>query len=236
MQPLPSDAAKSAPEARHRARVILLLSIAGAGVDAVLIMGFNVLTAAQTGNTILMAVALVRGEIFIGISAAVSVLAYVLGAGLGHAFLIVHPPRPMGVSTASKALMIEMLFLIALVVLWDSAKTVPQSLAFVLVALAAVAMGMQSAIVRRLHGGPTTTYVTGTLTDFTTGIIDKVRHRSVSGSANSFDGPLQKGLVWTTYVGGALVTGLIYLAAGELALLLPILSILIVVWLNPRAW
>lgn len=92
-------AALATPSPARRDLMMLLLSVAGGSVDAVIILGFNVLTAAQTGNTILLA-------------------------------------------TCSRS-----------------------------VAIAAIAMGVQSAIVLRLHVGPTTTYVTGTLTSFATKIV-----------------------------------------------------------------
>jgi hypothetical protein len=55
---------------------------------------------------------------------------------------------------------------------WHLAGPNPgQETIMVLVALAAIAMGIQSAAVLRLPASPTTTYVTGTLTTFTTKTI-----------------------------------------------------------------
>ena len=50
----------------------LLLTLVGGSVDAMVILGFNVLTAAQTGNTVLLAVAIARGDLVTGASAATS--------------------------------------------------------------------------------------------------------------------------------------------------------------------
>jgi uncharacterized membrane protein YoaK (UPF0700 family) len=56
--------------AKNRELMMVLLTIAGGSGDAIGIMGFNVLTAAQTGNTILLAVAIAQGKIALGVSAA----------------------------------------------------------------------------------------------------------------------------------------------------------------------
>ncbi|MFY8217364.1 MAG: DUF1275 family protein [Chthoniobacterales bacterium] len=54
---------------KNRELMVVLLTIAGGSVDAIGIIGFNVLTAAQTGNTILLAVAIAQGKIALGVSA-----------------------------------------------------------------------------------------------------------------------------------------------------------------------
>lgn len=61
----------------------LLLILAGAGTDASVILGFNILTAAQTGNTILFAVALARGDFATGLNSGISIFCFVGGAIAG---------------------------------------------------------------------------------------------------------------------------------------------------------
>lgn len=67
----------------QREAIPLLLTLTGAGVDAMVILGFNALTAARTGNTVLLAVAIARGDAVTGLSAAVSVAAFAVGCFLG---------------------------------------------------------------------------------------------------------------------------------------------------------
>ncbi len=213
--------------------MILLLALAGAGVDAAMIMGFNVLTAAQTGNTILLAVALARGQFALGASAAISVIGYVAGAALGELFLV----RKSGTKTSeiAETLLVEAALLGILMVLWRMAGSVPsQTMSMVLVAIAAAAMGIQSAAVRCLHNGPTTTYITGLLTSFTTGMVASLLSRRTNASKPPEDSPWQYGTVWGTYLAGAIVCGLLYLVAGATALLLPITAVLAVIALGPR--
>jgi len=220
---------------KKRDVMILLLALAGAGVDAVMIMGFNVLTAAQTGNTILLAVALARGQFALGASAAISVIGYVAGAALGEYFLV----RKSGSKTSgiAETLLVEAALLGILMVSWRMAGTAPsQTMGLVLVAIAAIAMGIQSAAVRCLHNGPTTTYITGLLTSFTTGMVASFlsRRNPDNSSRPAEDSPWQYGTVWVTYLAGAIVCGLLYLFAGGMALLLPVASIAAVIALGPR--
>jgi uncharacterized membrane protein YoaK (UPF0700 family) len=101
-----------------------------------------------------------------------------------------------------------------------------------LVALAATAMGMQSAAAMHIHAGPTTTYVTGTLTSFATETIRWLRTKPAPHSADrqehstSKQGPGIYGVDWLVYAGGALASGYLFLWVGEIALVLPIAAVI----------
>jgi uncharacterized membrane protein YoaK (UPF0700 family) len=107
-----------------------------------------------------------------------------------------------------------------------------------LVVLAAIAMGIQSATVLRLHAGPATTYVTGTLTTFTVDVI-RWPHlvETSTGESSAFAGhrPWIYGVTWLVYLAGAMSTGLLYLSFGPAALLLPVATILTVIVIASRA-
>jgi uncharacterized membrane protein YoaK (UPF0700 family) len=105
----------------NRDLMILLLALAGAGVDAVVILGFSVLTAAQTGNTILLAVAIARGEIGTGISATVSIAGFVVGAAVGEWVTGRRPDSQPGRSGHDRALILELAVLTVLIVSWHLA-------------------------------------------------------------------------------------------------------------------
>jgi uncharacterized membrane protein YoaK (UPF0700 family) len=110
-----------------------------------------------------------------------------------------------------------------------------------LVALAAIAMGIQSAVVLRLLASPTTTYVTGTLTTFTAGVIrwlrlidaasDSVPTQQELNSASllSDDSPWIYGITWLVYATRAVISGVLFLRVGEGALVLPITAIVAVI-------
>jgi uncharacterized membrane protein YoaK (UPF0700 family) len=221
--------------------VILLLAAAGAGVDAVMLLTFGVLTAAQTGNTILLAVAIAHRQWGTGLAAAVSVGGYVAGAALGERVLEGRGARSSGAPLVTSGLLLELLLLAVALLVWRftpaSAGPGGQS---GLAALAAIAMGVQSAVTIRLHAGPGTTYVTGTLTTFTIETIRSVRGgaRRQFASADLADHPPRAGLygaTWAVYLAAAVAAALLGGRAGSAALLLPIALLTLVVLMRVGA-
>ena len=227
----------------HWDLMILLMAIAGGSVDAVVILGFNVLTGAQTGNTVLLGAALAQGRLASALGSTVSVVGYVIGAAVGEFILVRHRdtwPWPSAVGTV---LIAELIPLGCLFIFWRLAGPHPaQETIYTLVFYAAGAMGIQSSAMLQLHGGPTTTYVTGTLTVFATKLIRWLRlveaalvsspERQELIRMTAFSpvgGPWIYGLTWFVYVTGAIVGSLLYLYTGEMALLLPIVTIVVVV-------
>jgi uncharacterized membrane protein YoaK (UPF0700 family) len=217
--------------------MVLLLSLAGGSVDAVMILGFNVLTAAQTGNTILLAVSIAEGRFATGFDAAVSVIGYMVGAAMGELVIVKRRDSASRLSPVGWGLVVELVALSGLLIYWRLAGHTPAvGTSAGLVAFAAVAMGIQSAAVLRLHLGPTTTYVTGTLTTFMTETIRRL-HLVETAPATALaaqdrgsailppNGPVLYGVVWLVYAGGACVSGLLFLRVREVALALPIVAI-----------
>lgn len=218
--------------------MILLLAVVGAGVDAVMISAFGVLTAAQTGNTILLGVAVGQGQWSAGLAAGTSVIGYVVGAGVGELIMEGGRAHRDGPPRVARAVVVELLLLTLILCAWRllGAPLAPVGQdAFV--ALAALAMGIQSAVTLRVHAGPTTTYVTGTLTTFTTGMVRRLRwggpepcpapgHRRVASDApRERERPWMYGATWAAYAAGAIVTALLWLPVREAALLLPIATL-----------
>lgn len=64
--------------------MILLLAVAGGGVDTVMILAFNVLTGAQTGNTVLLGAATALGRLAAALGSMISIICYVIGATLAR--------------------------------------------------------------------------------------------------------------------------------------------------------
>lgn len=218
--------------ARHSV-IILLLSVAGGGVDAIMISCFQVLTGAQTGNTVLLAVALAQGRFFAGLYSAVSVAAFILGSIAGELAIIGGKAQP-AVRSIRWALAAELLPLAALLVCWHFAPRSPGwQTTVVVIALAAGAMGIQSAAILRIHGSPTTTYVTGTLSKFATDLtmwlfLRQSRARLAKdhdAAPLSSDGRALYGADWLVYLGGGIFSALLYLWVRELALIFPIFAI-----------
>jgi uncharacterized membrane protein YoaK (UPF0700 family) len=222
----------------------LLLTLAAAGVDAMVILGFNVLTAAQTGNTVLLAVALARGDAETGLSAAVSVAAFVAGAVAGEVLCGASRSCHRREPNIVPALLIEILLLTCLLILWLMAEPAVGRSATSAVALAALAMGVQSAAVLRLQG-PSTTYITGTLATFCTGYVrwirvgrhGRPRTRPVESDATRPPDrlPWRNGLIWMLYLSGAILCGVLFLRSGVLAILVPIAAVCAVIAIEVSA-
>ena len=219
--------------------MILLLALAGAGVDVVVIIGFNVLTAAQTGNTVLFSAAIAREDFETGLKAAVSIANYIIGTAIAESIIIRYPYSRPGFSGIARTLSAE-IFLLGALFLYCYMVGIAHSHTTILpVSLAAAAMGIQSATVRHIQSGPTTTYITGLLTSFTTGMIRRLMaHKihsnlEISGDhVGTEDNPLKFGLVWATYVLGAIACGFLYWRAGESALLIPLCAVVAVIALD----
>lgn len=227
-----TNAAVSPPLMLSRETLILLLSIVGAGVDAVMLMVFGVLTAAQTGNTILFGVALGQGQWQTGLAAGISVIGFVVGSGVGELIVEGGRARRAGPPLVAGTLVVELVLLALVLVAWRliGADPAPRY-QNVLIALAACAMGIQSTVTLRLHAGPMTTYMTGTLTTFTTGLIRSLRWGGLDPSQTSTqqERPWMYGVTWAAYLAGAVVTAVLCVQWREAALLLPIAVLGIVV-------
>lgn len=220
----------------------LLLTLTGAGVDAMVILGLNVLTAAQTGNTILLAVAIARGDAVTGLNAAVSVGAFIIGCFLGEFALRVCKGIDRRGDGVLLLLLVEVVLLTLLLLLWRRGEPATGYYAVTVVSLAAFTMGLQSAIVLYVQG-PSTTYMTGMVATFGTGLVRwlslglrRARHdEPVSGEVHQPSGfPWRNGGGWLIYLVGAILSGLLFLQLGALAMLMPIGTAIVAIGL--RKW
>jgi uncharacterized membrane protein YoaK (UPF0700 family) len=176
---------------------LLGLALAGGVLDATSYIGLGkVFTANMTGNTVLLAVALARGNGADAARSAVALGGFSVGAAIGvmvtEAGARPWPARP------EAALVLEMLALAALLVLW-AVVGVP-AIRYALVAIAGAVMGLQSAAVRASDiRGVTTTYMTSTLLNAIARLVERVR-----GTPAERQGPSLPGAAWVTYGLGAM--------------------------------
>jgi uncharacterized membrane protein YoaK (UPF0700 family) len=172
----------------------------------------------MTGNTVLLGLSLVQGDADGAGRALLALGGFLLGGAVG-AWIAHHGPReegwPRGVTIA---LIVECGLLVAL------ANDLSGSLAL-RVALAAVAMGIQSAAARRLDVlGVATTFVTGTLTS----LISLIVRHGVLPSASGH-GKRLLAAVWGVYVVGAMAAGAATQRVPDLALTVPAVIVGVVV-------
>jgi uncharacterized membrane protein YoaK (UPF0700 family) len=217
----------------RRVAMVLLLAIVGGGVDAVLVLRLGVLVGAQTGNTIFLAVALSQRHAASALLSVLSLVGFVVGVAIGEVIMVVRGLPDAALRRVACALGIELITLGALVALWRTAGPQPTSReSFYLAALAAAAMGMQTAAALRLNVGPITTYITGSLTNFTIDVIRPLQDADAStrqAGLLSGNRPFIYAITWLFYFAGALATGMIDLATSTNALVLPIAVIVIAV-------
>ena len=191
-------------------KLVVLLAVAAGAADAILIVRFDVLTAAQTGNTILLAVALATGNWPTGAAAGLSVAGFLAGAILG-AWLL----RRVGVPV-SRVLVLEILLLAGVTAGWSLAGTLHPAVELPIVAATAAAMGLQSLVM--LHSRSlSTTYVTGVLAAFARDTVSPPGPDAPQGRDARFEAA-----VWLVYFAGAVMGALLLSRFGAPALMLSI--------------
>lgn len=159
--------------------LLLALSAFAAGaVDAISYVGLgHVFTANMTGNTVLLGLALGQVQGLASLRSLAALAGFALGVMSG-ALLVERIAEPKQQAPAvRRAVALEAGVLAALAVAWFAAGAQPASGGlYGLIALAALAMGIQSAAVRRLGvAGVATTYITGTLTGLCAGLVARMR-------------------------------------------------------------
>jgi uncharacterized membrane protein YoaK (UPF0700 family) len=152
------------PEAERDAALLVLTAVSGV-VDAIAFLALGrVFTANMTGNLVLFAIALGQGMWSGALRSTVAFAGFALGAYLGGRGRRPDPDAfwPAG---ATRLLGFELALLVAFAAGWLLFDQRPHDAeVYLLIAPAALAMGLQSAAAARLHvAGVTTTYVTGTL-------------------------------------------------------------------------
>jgi uncharacterized membrane protein YoaK (UPF0700 family) len=225
--------------------MIFLLAVTGGSVDAVVMRAFDALPGPQSGNTVLLAVALAHGQVPLATTRFAAFVGYLLGGAIGQVMLVRHRaswPWPSAVGTIQ---IVELMFLGMVFAGWwligahaaDAAKDI-------LVAISAMAMGIQSAVVLDLPGEkPTTTYITGMLTTFITRLVQWLhlietapksldREHEISLATLSLARPWIYGLTWLFYLAGAIAGALLFSSIHENALLLPLVLLATVIALG----
>lgn len=228
---------------RHgRDALLLILTWAAGNVDAIAYLALGrVFTANMTGNTVLLGLHLGQEQGAAALRAIVALVGF--GAGLAIGALIVErtrseQPWPRAVTAA---LALEAVMLAAFGAgLYFTAMT--REVQASLIAVSALAMGIQSAAVRRLNvPGIATTYVTGTLTGAVTGLIAGTRatHPAIGPGVGRVEGVPAGGHWWrgvrlqllalVVYGLGAVVGGLLHERWPALVAALPFVAVALVV-------
>ena len=234
----------------ERARLATLVILAGIGgyVDAVSYLGFGrVFTAAMTGNTVLLALAVAEQDWSAALRSAVALAGFVGGVALGQLVVGRFEARTHWPQAVGAGLSFELVLLAMLAVGWWLAGASPSGAAgHLLIALSALAMGAQSATARKLDvGAVSTTYVTGTLTSLTAGTIEWLRatrrarrqaqqNPKETLQAVTAHGPVLPAVAWGVYAAGALAGGLVVMLASVAAFPLAALAVAVLALVDWR--
>lgn len=205
--------------------ILLLLTCAAGSVDAASYYTLgHVFTANMTGNTIHLGVALGRWNLTEIVRTATVLAGFVLGVALGAAMVERDGSAAAWPDSVTRALGVELLVLVLAEVGWLVGFAPARVGQQVMLALLAIAMGIQSAAVRRLRiSGVVTTYITGTVTSFVAGEVRRhLGYDKPTPEAPTRSAPLL-GLVWLVYVAGAIATAAWASRGNARSLVLPIL-------------
>jgi uncharacterized membrane protein YoaK (UPF0700 family) len=223
--------------------MLLLLTLAAAGVDAISYLGLgHVFTAMMTGNTVLLGLALAQGEVLAALRSILALIGFTIGVFAG-AIIVERESEPAEWPAAvTAALAFEALVLAIFVAASSLLDTSRAIIVYLLILLSAFAMGIQSAAVRRLGvPGIATTYITGTLTSLMVDLLGWLRLISAKLPAsetaernNVVRIPWDQrvgllGGVVTLYCFGALIGGVLQVHSPPLAPLFPLGAVMLVV-------
>jgi uncharacterized membrane protein YoaK (UPF0700 family) len=238
-----SGGQESTVPATVRNAMLVMLSLAAGCVDAVGFLGLGqIFVANMTGNTVLLGLALGQARAEAALRAVVALAGFVVGVAAGAAIVGPGRERSAWSPAVTAALALELVVLVACAAGWFLAGPEPAGGGvYALVGLLALAMGVQSAAVRRLGvPGVATTYITGTLTDLTEGAISRLRP-AVSAAISNHDRseramPSARGLmlpadVWLAYGIGAIIVGIIAVRwpSGVLSVPVAVLALVVVI-------
>lgn len=245
------EASQLPPRASERARLTTLVALTGVGgyVDAVSYLGLGrVFTAAMTGNTVLLSLAVVGGDWLAALRSVVALIGFVAGIGLGQIVIGRCSARKSWPRAVGSGLMLELVWLGVLAAgLYLAGPPSGGWTMHLLIAASALAMGTQSATAGRLGvSAVSTTYVTGTLASLTSGTVDWLRSpKKLPGQARGqgvanpdsavVHGPGLPAVAWCAYAAGAMIGGFAVMVIPAVAAVPAVLVVAILAVVDERA-
>ena len=222
--------------AKVRDVLVAGLAFTAGFIDALSLLRFGVFASVMTGNTIILGLGIARGEpVSSALRSAIAIGTYMVSVAVGTSIADSTSDRRGRIwpSGATNAFVLEFLALLALAVGGVFVGSTPSSnLVYVLIAFAAMSMGMQSAGFNALGiSGASTTRITGTYENF---VIDLYRWRRSSSLKTALkkrsDAALQA-MVVLVYVLAAIAGGLaeIYLSLDATLIPVIVLGVTIIV-------
>lgn len=218
--------------ARGTRRIVLLFTWAAGSVDAITYLAAHVFTANMTGNAVLMGIYVGQGKGAAIVQSLVALILFISGVVLGAVLAGEGGDKAATLAAVRREVVVEgaILALFAIAFLLPLPRE-SRSTALVVIITSALAMGLQSAAVKRLHlPGIATTYITGTLTNLFFGLTQHwaAKNQTTAGGASLKRFLVLQAQVFLCYALAALTSGALYLHWPAAVAWLPVIAIAIV--------
>ena len=208
------------------ASIVFLFAVTlSAGTGATDVASFvrlgNVFASVMTGNLILLGLAVERLSAALATNSLIAIAGYVIGVALGARLVSAGAEPRWRLHRVIPALLVEIVLLTGFAVGWELTGGRPGGGSkLALLAVAAAAMGTQSAAASGLSLRVSTTYLTGTLTTMISALVTRNRDKRVQGRE-----------LWQllAVAGGAALGGLVIAVAAAVLPALPIAAVVAVV-------
>lgn len=200
------------PSAETCDSLVAILAFAAGSIDALSFLALGgVFASFMSGNTVTLGLRIGMGDFSLALHSMTAIIGYVAGvaagANIGYKSSILKEIWPYA---TTKILAIEFLLLVVFAIVgFIAGNTISGVVAYLLILLASIPMGMQSAGVRDLGiSGVTTTYVTGTWTSFIMGVLTLRRSNPSERTIKKKQDTIVQAVILLVYVIGAAAGGL----------------------------
>jgi uncharacterized membrane protein YoaK (UPF0700 family) len=213
---------------------VLLFTWAAGSVDAIAYMAAHVFTANMTGNAVLMGISIGQGKSGAIVNSLVALVVFIGGVVLGAVLAGEGGDKAKSLAAVRREIVMEC----GVLVLFAATFLLPlphdhKTFMLLLILFSALAMGLQSAAVKRLHlPGIATTYITGTITSLFTGLVHyfapraRLARADHPGIAPGFSPSLRlQAEVFVAYTVAALLSAFLYVRWPSAVAWLPVVAI-----------
>jgi uncharacterized membrane protein YoaK (UPF0700 family) len=218
---------------RGTRRIVLLFTFAAGCVDAISYLAVHVFTANMTGNAVLLGIYVGQGRGAAAVNSLIAMIVFIAGVVLGAVLAGEGGDKAKTLASVRT----EVIFETVILAVFAGAFLLPlpreaRVVSLLVIISSALAMGLQSAAVRRLHlPGIATTYITGTITNLFFGITQHWGpRRQVPATDSGATSALKRFLVlqaevFLCYALAALMCGALFTRWPSLVAWLPVVAI-----------
>ncbi|OPG99725.1 hypothetical protein B2I21_01675 [Chryseobacterium mucoviscidosis] len=208
---------------------MLLLCLSAGMVDVIGYLGLgHVLTANMTGNIVLLGIAIARAQEFVVLRALLALIGFIAGNAIAAHMIGRVKTKNSWSSRVTTVFTVESILLLLFAIMIISPFS--EQLSYLLIAILAAAMGMQTTAARRIGiAGISTTVLTNNLAavvEDAVSILQRLRHANIRSlvKALSADAYLRAGAV-VIYLGGVILAAILFHHVPMMAVWIPVLIV-----------